>query len=250
MSAVHAIDEARTSRVTMSGQDTLEQDAPVTSLERSVDAEGRGTTDVHDQADDPAPPGQRGPVTEPTAAGSRPRSYEVSEIGRLTIAADAAEAEIEGEADYQQRLGARLRAVRRSQGLRLQDVEQRSDGVFKAVVVGSYERGDRAIAAHKLAALADFYGIPVASLLPEEYAPDLADRAPGWRISLEVLYVTHDPELTPLKRLAQHVLEQRGEPEGTILTLRADDLQTVAVALAMRPEALVAWLRERDLLVD
>jgi hypothetical protein len=61
---------------------------------------------------------------------------------------------------YQRRLGERLRAVRRSHGMRLQDVEERSGGRFKAVVIGSYERGDRAIATHKLAALAAFYGVP------------------------------------------------------------------------------------------
>jgi len=48
-------------------------------------------------------------------------------------------------ADYVQVLGARLRDVRQREGLSLQRVEQRSGGRWKAVVVGSYERGDRAV---------------------------------------------------------------------------------------------------------
>src|ERR687890_717777 len=47
--------------------------------------------------------------------------------------------------EYQKRLGARLRAIRQQQGLTLQQVEEMSEGRWKAVVVGSYERGDRAV---------------------------------------------------------------------------------------------------------
>jgi transcriptional regulator with XRE-family HTH domain len=66
------------------------------------------------------------------------------------------------------REGARrkLRAIRQQQGLSLHGVEQKSGGRWKAVVVGSYERGDRAVTVQKLAELADFYGVPVAELLP------------------------------------------------------------------------------------
>ena len=69
-------------------------------------------------------------------------------------------------AEHQQRLGSRLRAIRRQQGLTLQEVEDHSDGTWKAVVVGSYERGDRAISVAKLARLASFYGVPLRDLLP------------------------------------------------------------------------------------
>src|ERR1700757_5410364 len=68
--------------------------------------------------------------------------------------------------DYDKALGAKLRAIRQQQGLSLHGVEQKSGGRWKAVVVGSYERGDRAVTVQKLAELADFYGVPVAELLP------------------------------------------------------------------------------------
>jgi predicted transcriptional regulator len=63
--------------------------------------------------------------------------------------------------DYAKALGSKLRGIRQQQGLSLHGVEQKSGGRWKAVVVGSYERGDRAVTVQKLAELADFYGVPV-----------------------------------------------------------------------------------------
>lgn len=152
--------------------------------------------------------------------------------------------------DYQRRLGQRLRAVRRGQSLRLQDVEQRSAGRFKAVVVGSYERGDRAVSAHKLAALAAFYGVPVSELLPEEAWPSRTAADPAVRIAVYKLRgVSADHDLAPLSRLVQHVQWLRGDYHGSEVALRGEDLRTVAVALGVEPSGLEAWLAERDLLV-
>src|SRR3954467_10832154 len=69
---------------------------------------------------------------------------------------------------YATALGARLRAIRMQQHLSLHGVERKSGGRWKAVVVGSYERGDRAVSVQRLAELADFYGVPVNDLLPGE----------------------------------------------------------------------------------
>src|SRR6201988_242100 len=69
--------------------------------------------------------------------------------------------------EYAKALGARLRAIRTQQGLSLHGVEQKSQGRWKAVVVGSYERGDRAVTVQRLAELAHFYGVPVQALLPD-----------------------------------------------------------------------------------
>ena len=77
--------------------------------------------------------------------------------------------------DYAKALGGKLRAIRQQQGLSLHGVEQKSGGRWKAVVVGSYERGDRAVTVQKLAELADFYGVPVAELLPEGRVPSGAE---------------------------------------------------------------------------
>ena len=57
--------------------------------------------------------------------------------------------------EYAKTLGARLRAIRTQQGLSLHGVEEKSRGRWKAVVVGSYERGDRSVTVQKLADLTE-----------------------------------------------------------------------------------------------
>lgn len=162
--------------------------------------------------------------------------------------ATAAVAEHDREGEYRRRVGERLRAVRRARGLRLRDVETRSGGRFKAVVIGSYERGDRAVAAHRLAALASFYDVPLAELLPDGAAPR-ASRA-GGEIALAVdrLRPTEDPDLALISRLVHHVQWLRGDYNGRILTLRGDDARTLAVAFGVAPDELAGWLDERGLL--
>lgn len=68
--------------------------------------------------------------------------------------------------DDRKAFGARLRGIRNQQGLSLQGVEEKSAGRWKAVVIGSYERGDRGVTGQDLAELARFYNIPIAELLP------------------------------------------------------------------------------------
>jgi transcriptional regulator with XRE-family HTH domain len=193
-------------------------------------------------------PAGRGPAGGPVAAPADLHVYDVPGPGP----AEQTSGESDGDADarYQQRLGERLRAVRRSQGLRLQDVEIKSQGRFKAVVVGSYERGDRAVSAHKLAALADFYGVPVTELLPDDSPQRAAGREGGVRLAVDALRAQKEtPESAPLLRLVQHIQWLRGDYNGRVLSLRGDDLRTVAVALGVQPDDLAGWLQERALLV-
>lgn len=75
--------------------------------------------------------------------------------------------------DFNVALGQRLRAARRHCGWSLGDVETRTEGEFKASVVGAYERGERAISVQRLVSLADIYGASAAELLPAETDPDL-----------------------------------------------------------------------------
>jgi hypothetical protein len=74
-------------------------------------------------------------------------------------------------ADYRHQVGALLRVVRRHHGMSLKAVDDASQGRWKAVVVGSYERGDRGITVEKLAELAAFYRVPVTAFLPSGRGP-------------------------------------------------------------------------------
>jgi transcriptional regulator with XRE-family HTH domain len=68
--------------------------------------------------------------------------------------------------DVADAVGDKLREVRQTLGLSLAAVESKSDGRWKAVVVGSYERGDRNITVARLVELAGWYGVAPAELLP------------------------------------------------------------------------------------
>src|SRR5690606_22864443 len=104
--------------------------------------------------------------------------------------------------EYAKALGARLRAIRTQQGLSLHGVEEKSRGRWKAVVVGSYERGDRAVTVQKLAELADFYGVPVSELLPGGASPSPLGPTPKLVIDLERLQQLPKDKAGPLARYA------------------------------------------------
>lgn len=138
-------------------------------------------------------------------------------------------------------IGARLRRVRHQQGLSLADVQADSDGRWKAVVVGAYERGDRTVTLARLADLAEFYDVPLADLLPDQVTRSRT--APG-RVTLDLVRLDAAParaELAILARYGHHVARKRGDHNGRMLTLRAGDLETVALAV----ELTAAELRER-----
>ena len=75
----------------------------------------------------------------------------------------------------------KLRMIRKSKGWSLQDVERNSNGKWKAVVIGSYERSDRAISLKKAISLMEFYQVPISELFPQ-ITPEVRER----RISLNL----------------------------------------------------------------
>ncbi|MGI8573870.1 MAG: transcriptional regulator [Egibacteraceae bacterium] len=156
-------------------------------------------------------------------------------------------------ADYQRRLGGRLRAIRQQQGLTLQQVEEASDGKWKAVVVGSYERGDRAVSVAKLAELSDFYKVPVSELLPKEDLPTTSVAGASNRIMLDLRRLSRsdlDPELRPISRFAHTIQMQRGDFNGNVLTIRGEDLRALSVIYGTEPDELVVRLDHQGMLAN
>ncbi|MBX6371515.1 MAG: transcriptional regulator [Acidothermus sp.] len=148
--------------------------------------------------------------------------------------------------DYAKALGARLRAIRTQQGLSLHAVEEKSQGKWKAVVVGSYERGDRAVTVQRLAELAEFYGVPIAELLPDGATPSgAAEPPPRLVIDLEQLAAVPPEKARPLARYARTIQAQRGDYNGRVLSIRQDDLRSLAVIYDESPstltEELISW---------
>ncbi len=132
--------------------------------------------------------------------------------------------------DYALSLGGRLRAIRQQQGLSLHAVEEKSDGRWKAVVVGSYERGDRAITVAKLAELAQFYGVPVGQLLPDAESRQRETKAVRKVVvDLEAMARVPAEVVAPLARFVASIQAKRGDYNGRVLTIRADDLTTLGL---------------------
>src|ERR1700722_3989375 len=140
--------------------------------------------------------------------------------------------------DYAKTLGARLRAIRTQQGLSLHGVEEKSRGRWKAVVVGSYERGDRSVTVQKLAELAEFYGVPVSELLPGDSTPAPLAPSPKLVIDLELMAQLPKDTAGPLARYVAAIQSQRGDYNGRVLSIRQGDVWLLAVLYDQSPMAL------------
>ena len=135
---------------------------------------------------------------------------------------------------YARLVGQRLRSIRAQKKLSLDAVEELSSGEFKASVLGAYERGERAISVPRLARLALIYEAPVDQLLPD---PGDADGAPpsnrggtGEKVAVDLSRLSEldGPNFEMLARYLKMIQHARGDFNGKVLTIRADDMRAVA----------------------
>jgi transcriptional regulator with XRE-family HTH domain len=143
--------------------------------------------------------------------------------------------------DYAQTVGTRLRDLRLQQALTLQGVQEKSAGRWKANVVSSYERGDRMVTVARLAALAEFYGVPTEELLPDARRTRRTRRTrPGRKLAIDLQRLAELPtaQAGPLARYAAAIQSQRCDYNGKVLTIWEQDLQSLAVLYDLRPESL------------
>jgi transcriptional regulator with XRE-family HTH domain len=173
---------------------------------------------------------------------------------------------------YARAVGARLRTMRKQMRLSLQAVESMSEQEFKASVLGAYERGERAISVPRLQRLAKLYDVPVDQLLPpdddattrwgaaggdQETVPLTARRAlqgPGVSekitIDLTKLHTVSGPERDLLRRFLSMIQVHRQDFNGRMITIRAEDVRTIACLFGITPDAMAARLGELGLLVN
>jgi transcriptional regulator with XRE-family HTH domain len=157
---------------------------------------------------------------------------------------------------YAKDVGIRLRDIRRQQGLSLQAVAESSEREFKASVLGAYERGERMISVLRLQRLAQLYGVPVDQLLPrvpttgrgvhasESAAPGAARRV---KLDLARLEETEFPEQELLKRYIGMIQIERGDFNGKVITIRHEDMRSLARMLETDEDALQDRLDELGL---
>jgi len=139
----------------------------------------------------------------------------------------------------------RLRIIRKSKGWSLQDVELHSNGKWKAVVIGSYERADRAISLKKAVSLMEFYQVPITELFPEA-SPQVADRSLS--LNLHKLSKIETSTAQSLRKFTKSIGDRRKDWNGQLLTIRANDLQFLALLLGMDESATLDYLAEAELL--
>ena len=144
----------------------------------------------------------------------------------------------------------RLRDLRRGRGLTLDQCESMSGGVIKAVVLGSYERGSRAISLARLTQLAHFYEVPLEYFL----APMVKahNQRNHWSFDLRALrnFAGESTEITAVKNFLNSVAAQRHDWAGEIMTIRESDGDTMEVLLTGVNKSLFERLRINKLVLS
>jgi transcriptional regulator with XRE-family HTH domain len=149
-------------------------------------------------------------------------------------------------------VSARIRNLRKSRGLTLHDIEKLSQGSVKAVVMGSYERGTRAISLARCLELANLFAIPISELLSEPQAlsqiNQISRHGDSKRFDLrrtaDLASTKGDREFIGLYKFLIAIAQRRGDWNGEILTLRSNDLDTLTLLLEMHQSDLQSWLRK------
>ncbi|MFC2177276.1 transcriptional regulator [Actinomycetota bacterium] len=142
---------------------------------------------------------------------------------------------------YNELVGKRLRSIRKQRGLSLQDVQRLSEQEFKAAVLGAYERGERSLSLPRLHRLAAFFSVPVGQLLPNEEKETRTVAAPagGLTIDLNRVEALSGPDSVVVERFLRGIQMLRQDFNGKVLTIRSNDLRTLALLLD-QSEALFA----------
>ena len=152
----------------------------------------------------------------------------------------------QGEAPTIEEVAASIRKIRKTKGWTLKDVEDASGGRWKAVVIGSYERCDRALSLNKAIALANFYQVPLEELLgitqPLEVKSD--------RITFDIRKIreSQEPSLKSLQSFISTLCAARRDWNGEVLSVRAADSLALAAAIQLPVAQLQDGLKAFDLI--
>ncbi|MFZ9728015.1 MAG: helix-turn-helix domain-containing protein [Candidatus Nanopelagicaceae bacterium] len=145
----------------------------------------------------------------------------------------------------------RLRQIRKQQNLTLKQVEIRSRGKWKAVVIGSYERGTRSLSISKAKSLCEFYGVPLSALFQSEGIQRVPPSEGALRIDLRNLkskISQNDPLIGQLHNLLSFIARRRDDWNGEIMTIRLQDNEVLGLLVQKEQSELRRALEIRDLL--
>jgi transcriptional regulator with XRE-family HTH domain len=134
--------------------------------------------------------------------------------------------------DIESTCSEKLRNLRRERGLTLAQCESASNGLFKSVVMGSYERGSRAISLSRLQQLADFYEVPI-----QYFFGPLGKSAENgrtrWVIDLRRLKAntSGDAFIQHISTYLSQVIGKRQDFNGEVISLRSADRENLSLIL-------------------
>lgn len=147
-------------------------------------------------------------------------------------------------ADYAKLVGASLRRIRLRRGMSLHDVQAASAGRWKAAVVGAYERGDRNVTVARLFELTEFYGVSVGEVFEAPAVAEVAPAEVGARVVINVDRLELVPafDRDPIERLIRAIQSSRDISGEPTLTIRQDDLRTLALLYRVDTSELIERL--------
>lgn len=153
-------------------------------------------------------------------------------------------------------VASRIRSIRRERGWSLADVEKISKGSLKAVVLGSYERGDRSLSINRAIEIARLYSIPLHHLLeapdkslPVASCPRLLVDLRRARLLSEDPTRLHDRQMQSFYAFLVWIASRRGDWNGEVLSLREGDRAILSLTTLMSESDLERWLVENRLVV-
>ncbi len=149
-----------------------------------------------------------------------------------------------------EKIGAsKLRELRRRKGFTLEEFEKFTDGEVKAVVLGSYERGTRAISLARLQELANIYEVPLDYFFAE---PKISLKNERLTFDLRRIKIREDLDesIVGLRRYLSSIVNKRRDFNGEVLTLRESDNEILGFIAQMRLDEMYEYLKLNRLLFN
>jgi transcriptional regulator with XRE-family HTH domain len=142
-----------------------------------------------------------------------------------------------------------LKELRRKKGFTLEEFERHSNGAIKAVVLGSYERGTRAISLARISQLAELYEVPLEYFFTSAAPVTHID---GDRFIFDLRKMRKienaDETIEPVKRFIIRICSLRQDWNGEVISLRLSDGDLLSLLTELGREELHSQLRLAGLL--
>jgi transcriptional regulator with XRE-family HTH domain len=143
----------------------------------------------------------------------------------------------------------KLRELRRRKGLTLEEFEKFTGGEVKAVVLGSYERGTRAISLARLQELANIYEVPLEYFFNEPKTSFNSER-----LTFDLRRIKKrddlDETIAGLMRYLANIVTKRRDFNGEVLTLRESDNEILSFVAQMQFKEMIDYLKLNQLLFN